>query len=314
MRRILFTATLCVLAACDIEYDFKGGTPEPRVTVNALISPQNNFSITLFWSGVYNAKNPEFEMVYEASVRLFEDGREVLAFKTAAKSDDDDIIYAASAPENSYPFRGRAGSRYRLEIDVPDYGRVAAETVIPDAPSVELHTFKESGWYRHFELSKLETGRYTSAIWIRGFRRYNYENNEYYDHIERHGEYYTSSPFVDMVNGVNDAYEAEDKGSAIDFEGFLRIPPENFADVVPLRFSAFGAVRSGYNESYEHTIRIFAASDAYDRYYRSLYKYETNTGWNAEENPFVEQISVYSNIENGLGIFAGYNLKEITGL
>lgn len=310
MRRILFAAALSVLAACDVEYDFKGGTPEPQVVVNAIISPQQDFSFGLCWSGVYNAENPEFEPVCEASVRLFEDGREVLAFKTAAKSDGDDIL-AASGPENTFPFRGRAGSRYRLEIDVPDYGRVAAETEIPDAPSVELHRLRDVGAYRHFEMSKLVTGRHTSAIWIRGFRVY---EGYYNGHTERHGEYYTSSPFVDTVNGVNDAYDAEDKGSVIDFERFLRISPENFADVVPLRFSAYGSNLYGYNESLYHTICVYAASDSYDRYYRSLYKYETNTGWNAEENPFVEQISVYSNIENGLGIFAGCNCVEFVEL
>ena len=40
---------------------------------------------------------------------------------------------------------------------------------------------------------------------------------------------------------------------------------------------------------------------------RSRYKQELNSEWNAQENPFIEQITVYSNIDNGLGIFAGYN-------
>jgi hypothetical protein len=40
---------------------------------------------------------------------------------------------------------------------------------------------------------------------------------------------------------------------------------------------------------------------------KSRYKQELNTEWGGEENPFVEQITVYTNISNGLGIFAGYN-------
>ncbi len=44
---------------------------------------------------------------------------------------------------------------------------------------------------------------------------------------------------------------------------------------------------------------------------RPLYALALQTGKNseaeAEDNPFIEQISVYSNIDNGLGIFAGYN-------
>ena len=51
----------------------------------------------------------------------------------------------------------------------------------------------------------------------------------------------TTSAFVDQINGSNDASEANDKGSTVNFEQFLRIPYENCEAVVPLRFSVFGA-------------------------------------------------------------------------
>lgn len=70
---------------------------------------------------------------------------------------------------------------------------------------------------------------------------------------------------------------------------------------MPLRFSVFGG------EDDINTFQIITASDAYDRYMRSRYKHDLNTGESAQENPFIEQITVYSNIDNGLGIFAGYN-------
>ena len=113
--------------------------------------------------------------------------------------------------------------------------------------------------------------------------------------------FYTTSVFVDQVNGANDAYESDEKGSTIDFEYFLRVARENLSAAFPLRFSVFGAVEN------RHTFQIIAASDTYDRYMRSRYKHELNTGESAQENPFIEQITVYSNIDNGIGIFAGYN-------
>ena len=103
------------------------------------------------------------------------------------------------------------------------------------------------------------------------------------------------------MNGANDAYESDEKGSTIDFEYFLRVARENRSAASPLRFSVFGAVEN------RHTFQIIAASDTYDRYMRSRYKHALNTGESAQENAFIEQITVYSNIDNGIGIFAGYN-------
>ena len=133
----------------------------------------------------------------------------------------------------------------------------------------------------------------TKSVWIRGKRRYNGWKDVF--------EYYTTSAFVDQINGSNDASEANDKGSTVNFEQFLRIPYENCEAVVPLRFSVFGA------EDEKHIFQVITASDTYDRYMKSRYKQELNTEWGGEENPFVEQITVYTNISNGLGIFAGYN-------
>ena len=127
------------------------------------------------------------------------------------------------------------------------------------------------------------------AIWLRFMER---EINLVIDFYA----FYTTSVFVDQVNGANDAYESDEKGSTIDFEYFLRVARENLSAAFPLRFSVFGAVEN------RHTFQIIAASDTYDRYMRSRYKHELNTGESAQENPFIEQITVYSNIDNGIGI------------
>lgn len=53
-------------------------------------------------------------------------------------------------------------------------------------------------------------------------------------------------------------------------------------------------------ERYE--IQVSAMSKSYYDFYNSLSKY-----WNANGNPFAEPVIVYSNIENGLGLFATFN-------
>ena len=103
------------------------------------------------------------------------------------------------------------------------------------------------------------------SIWIKGTETVERDGwddlPEYKYQVEDISEYYTTSPFVDQINGVNDTYHAEDKGSTVDFEEFLRIPYENREAVLPLRFSVWGS-SSGMTK-YSHSFRVITASDAY---------------------------------------------------
>lgn len=280
--RNLYMMTICVvmLPSCEVDYSFSEKELTPCVVVNALITPQEPFAVRLHWSRSYSAQNG-FAPVTEAEIRLYEDKTEVVRCP------------ANPGGETETTFRATTGCSYRLLVTVPGYGEVSALTTVPAAPAPSVSFALQKGWYRHFEMTELRAPKGSKAIWIRGKRKY-----EGYQEIY---EYYTTSPFVDQVNGANDAYEAGDKGSTIDFEQFLRIPYENCEVVVPLRYSVFGG------EDDLHYFQVIAASEAYDRYMRSRYKQELNTGESAQENPFIEQITVYSNIDNGLGIFAGYN-------
>lgn len=277
------TVLLCtvILSSCEVEYNFKEKDLNPRVTVNALITPQEPFAVCLHWSRNYSATNT-FSPVTEAEIRLYENNIEVVRCPADPKGITETTFQAA------------AGRSYRLMVTVPGYGELSAQTTVPEAPTGSLSFVRQKGWYRHFDMNELSVSDNITAIWIRG-------NSKYNDQIEKIAEYYTTSAFVDQVNGANDSFEADDKGSTIDYEQFLRIPYEYCREVVPLRFSVFGSPKD------TDYFRIIAASSTYDRYMRSRYKQELNSEWNAQENPFIEQITVYSNIDNGLGIFAGYN-------
>jgi hypothetical protein len=263
-----------------VDYDFEGKDLKRRVVVNALITPQEEFAVRLNWSGTYT-DGTKFKAVADAEIRLYENNAEVIN----CPADREGITATDFVPT--------AGRHYRLVVTVPNYGELSAETDIPQAPAGSLVFARQKGWYRHFDMTELTVPDDTKSVWIRGKRRYNGWKDVF--------EYYTTSAFVDQINGSNDASEANDKGSTVNFEQFLRIPYENCEAVVPLRFSVFGA------EDEKHIFQVITASDTYDRYMKSRYKQELNTEWGGEENPFVEQITVYTNISNGLGIFAGYN-------
>lgn len=282
VRRILSAVLIfAVCCACEVDYSFDEQEFKPRVVVNALITPQEPFTVRLHWSRSYSAQSG-FRPVSEAEICLYEDKTEVVRCPANPEG------------ETQTTFQATAGRSYRLVVTVPGYGELSAQTTAPEAPTATVSFALQKGWYRHFDVMELSVSPEAKAIWIRGTERDN--NGE-----KKIDTYHTTSVFVDQVNGANDAYESDEKGSTIDFEQFLRVARENVTAAFPLRFSTFGAAEN------RHTFRIISASDHYDRYMRSRYKQELNTGESAQENPFIEQITVYSNIDNGLGIFAGYN-------
>lgn len=213
-----------LLAGCkDVDYDFGRRGPAPQVTVNALLTPQEDFVVSLHWSGTYAKEKMTFEPVAQAEIRLLEEGREVV--RCAASADG----------RTSTGFRPVAGRSYRLEVTVPGYGRLTAETSVPEAPRARIREMRSRGWYRHFTLEELTLPPDVRSVWIRGFYR---QTDPESGSVQREvGDYYTTSPFVDQVNGANDADEADEKGSTIIFDEFLRIPYENRTRVLPLYFS-----------------------------------------------------------------------------
>lgn len=281
LRCITGFVMVLICFACEVDYSFNEKDFKPRVVVNALITPQEPFAVQLHWSRSYSAESG-FSPVEEAEIRLYEDNAEVVR------------CTANPTGTTQTTFQATAGRSYRLVVTVPGYGDLSAQTTIPAAPTATFSFALQKGWYRHFDVADLSAGTDAKAIWIRGTERNDNGEKDIY-------AFHTTSLFVDQVNGSNDAYESDEKGSTIDFEHFLRIPRENLRAAFPLRFSTFGAAEN------RHTFQVISASDSYDRYMRSLYKHDLNTGESAQENPFIEQITVYSNIDNGLGIFAGYN-------
>lgn len=274
-------SSVAICCACEVDYSFSEKELTPRVAVNALITPQEPFAVRLHWSRSYSAQSG-FSPVAEAEIRLYENDTEVVRCP------------ADPGGETQTTFRAAAGRSYRLVVTVPGHGELSAQTTVPEATAATVSFTLQKGWYRHFDVTDLTADPDAKAIWIRGTERNDYGEKEIYT-------FHTTSVFVDQVNGSNDAYESDEKGSTIDFEHFLRVARANIGAAFPLRFSVFGAAEN------RHTFRIISASDTYDRYMRSRYKHELNTEENAQENPFIEQITVYSNIDNGLGIFAGYN-------
>ena len=75
LRILLLTLAAGVLAAgCDADYDFGKTGATSQVAVNALLSPQEDFTVKLNWSSAYAGEDTRFAPVHEAEIRLLEEG------------------------------------------------------------------------------------------------------------------------------------------------------------------------------------------------------------------------------------------------
>jgi hypothetical protein len=151
------------------------------------------------------------------------------------------------------------------------------------------------------------------------------------DEIEEDAQYiylYTKNVFVDKVNSTNGFIENEEVGS-IYYENFLRVKNKNLPLLDDLVFSP-ASCQTGYLQNSYDTlmvwggneylnsnpwpyqtkikVKIIAASPEFDQFYKSLYEQKSGSLLsNGDIASAFEPKKVYSNIENGLGIFAGMN-------
>ena len=134
--------------------------------------------------------------------------------------------------------------------------------------------------------------------------------------------------FCDQINAlIGDDMDVSLRGSETYHNHFIRIPYKNIAHTLPLTFSIeahidkFTQTQVGEDE-YGYPIwetedipvtnvnlLIITPSDEYDKYHKTSYLHIY--GYSSDIPIFDEPTSVYSNIDNGIGIFAGYLIEKL---
>lgn len=291
----------------------------PKVVLNCLLCPDSVIKVEMCWSKTHNQPG-EFPVVESFSGEITEDGIVIMEFRGSGGVYRSDI-----AP--------KAGREYAIRCEVPGYGEVTATTRIPEAPRFTARYIEtRDRKFHHFTITEISLPEKCRAVWFNNYREYDYSG------MDDIGSFYAINTFFDQVNSVNDGDEAAAKGSNIEFEDFIRIPYKNIPSSLPASFSVWGYPRYSvyptdypdqwYEWSQEEQwewfdantlidflesihIQAIAPSDDYDQYCKSVYRqqyylYIPDVPW------FNETVQVYTNINNGLGIFAGYSTSVFT--
>lgn len=318
--KIAFLLLPLFLWGCEQDYPFDDETGyKPKVVVNSLISPDKPITVELFWSLHYSEVKDSWEeipypLVDAFAMTLYEDGNVIV---------DNAAFTAGRAQTQIIPTEGRT---YRIEIDVPDYGRVAAETLVPQKSSCRMEFVKRKEKYMHFTVDGIVPVAGCLSYWVFMNASYGDENQQSIS------ELYSINPYVDQINGILDSWEMDLKESNVGFEDFIRIPRRNLVPAQPLNISVWLWESHTPQVDWENppldengepvwpepvplnrvTLELITPSPDFDQYFRTLYR-QREYGRYDSAAPFVfETVHVYTNIKNGLGIFAGYNQNSVS--
>lgn len=319
LYRFVFVVILPFLVSCTYKYDF-GGDFTPSIVVNSTITPDSTIKVYLYWSKhIDDALN--YKTVERFTAQIFKDGTPILLGEDLYGVDG--VLSTSVYPES--------GFQYRLEVEVPNYDRLSAETTIPLPPIIDVGYSGMAGSQQHLSLDRVELATITRSVMISTTEISEESNEDGEEELVSRQAYslFANNPFCDQFNAVIDMYDLEN-GSVTSYDDYIRVPYKNIDLSTPLKFSVrnfsysrpapilIGHDDFGYPVYktddfgyivYEHIenrdsirVNVIAPSDDYDMFHKSEYLQY----WMNSTTP------VHSNVINGLGSFMGYSSTSKT--
>ena len=322
MQKTLFKILLfCLITACTVDYDLKQtNIDEPnRLVVNSFLNPEKPVCVYFYTIDRTNAG-----FVYNTAKNLH-----------VKLTEDDHVLFDGLCADTIFVMahHPRAGSRYRIDVSLTGYASVWAETTVPAAITCKTraeHFNVSDSNYNHSGYMYPEMKYYLSDF----AGNYKQENTSLFvlaysvlsgDTLVQSYDLYSSNVLLDPINRSNgNELKDEEVGSSY-YEDYMRIKNRNLPYLDNLIF----ITRMHPNGYYDYTdvwgsigtpptwipydvekynVKLIAAGPEYDMYHRTFYEQTTFIRYDDFIAYIVYQpIQVYSNINGGLGIFAGMN-------
>jgi hypothetical protein len=283
--RSLYILILFTLTSCEEDFLFDTGQFTPKVTVNCIFKPDSPWEVQLSYSKNAFEGETGIEPVTDAEVYIYEkrNGRE---------------IYLAHQGDGLYTsdiYKPVQNNTYELVIHIDGHEPVTAVSHIPRKARVVYVTQNIIERTIEFEIQNEESNYY---LW-------NFMNSESVGNLQGSG---IKSP-SNFVKGIITYNNASD---------FIENISNNQNEAVGTGgvFSAGLSNETTQEENPQDTVitrkylRILTASQDFYNFYKGYERYFANSGFHSSvSNPPVQ----FSNINNGIGIFAGFTeeFKEI---
>lgn len=298
--KILIAVSIIIGAAtltcCIKEIDSADVFVVPEPVVNALFSEGSMLEIQISLSrSIIRASDAEREFIYpdNAIVRLFENTVELNCNSTFDRN-----LYILSLlelkPENSY----------MIEIELPEFTLLTAESTIPSLTKIDSIMVRRV-FETDPELNEIDQDILKGSVIFRDSQEQEYYmlQLEAYDYIygneiyDRKNDYFTSDDPVATDAG----YQPEDIRVLVFSDKLFK---DNVCDI---SFEIIdGLYSAGVKDSTVLVTKLYTLSEELYRYLITFHGQ-----YIADFSFMAEPVQVYSNIENGLGIFAGYSLDSL---
>lgn len=290
--RIIGSITLLVVivwlsfSSCEKTIDLDYPQYEKMVIVNGYLSPGDPVKIWLNYSNSYTEEeSTQFEPIKDAEVKLYEDG-EFLCRLPYADSVDNIGDKAMYLNRNHQPSTCKT---YKLEVKVPGKELVTAQTRIPERQALDVHPASKS---TYFSMSIWDDPNQNNYYLFHSNKGYTYRWDtvkrnvnvyiETYDPVVDNGEGLISQDFLIFTDDLmtNEAYNLSFRLNTMEF------------DTVYAMYDFYSITRDAY---LYHKTALEQVDDEEFPFQDDFYI------------PISEPKPVYTNINNGMGIFAGVN-------
>lgn len=192
------------------------------------------------------------------------------------------------------PISDEAGTVYRLEVNADDYEMAYVEQVVPSMPDVSITLDKDVDVNAYDEYYDYES---KGDIYTITFN--NLQEKEQHYIIRADGTYANDwGGFYGQRVGLNTSNPIIEKDQAV-----LLLSDKSSISTGALQLEQWYPLGDSKKPVYIQFI-FRAVSTSYVDYYRSINDYKR-----ADGNPFAEPVVLYSNVENGLGVFSLMNQK-----
>ncbi len=283
---IILTAALHNTSCVELVTDVDFPDQDPKVVVHSFISPADTtVMVLLTWSIPVTLSHNQ------GNLRFIDNARVVISGGQQAGAT---LIYDADRKIYSVPsdaFRVEGGNEYQLFVDVPGQVVVSASCFVPH-PNNSL---------QFFSIDTIAQDWSQRIIVEYGFT----------DDAQEHTNYYAPSAYREEL--VHDWQNEVDVYHKIPFEpvnhdNYFSNTKKEGQDFLLRAESWYYDYSDGSTNDPEQpriiTLLLLVTDEHYYRYHRGL---ETHY----PDDFFSEASHVYSNIEGGLGVFAGYNRTEL---
>ncbi|MCB9189590.1 MAG: DUF4249 domain-containing protein [Flavobacteriales bacterium] len=278
MRKLIYiTLSILVLSSCEKYIDFDAEIKQPKLVVNGIINPDSTFDIHISRS-LSVIDNADLSIVENATVKILDENGAV--FET--------LVY-----EYNGHYKGvlspNIDEDYSIEVSAPDFTMVTATTSIPnlvDLSNADTLGVEDVNGYKELQLTIT------------------------FEDLANESNYYMLEVFAaDIVSGqiyLNPMdIRSDDITLGLDENGYSAqvFFSDELFDGQEKTLVIYVEDTRDWDDYIE--IRMTSITQDLERYARTLDAYDNNYG-----NPFAQPVQVFSNIEGGFGIFAGYQVSR----